>query len=169
MKVVDVYTKKEYTCKKCNAKIYYGKITDDAGNIYTADGQMPNGKYGKESNVLSGAVDALVKDNFHKCSLPYIEDAVAKAPAPPTAGGIKMTETAPQTTQTPIEYEYLSESEQIQLNDFVGKACEIDIFMDTKITNEYPEISDNPAHKGQVKNQVWEAWRNSKEPQRNGD
>ena len=168
MKVVDVYTKKEYTCKKCNAKIYYGKITDDAGNIYTADGQMPNGKYGKESNVLSGAVDALVKDNFHKCSLPYIEDAVAKAPAPPTAGGVKMTETTTQKSNldnfTP---EYVQEAELVQWTDLVRKVTEFTLLAQ-KSMDEYPEIT-NPALKGLITNQSFAVWAKMKEHQRNGD
>jgi len=168
MKVLDVYTKKEYTCKKCNAKIYYGKITDDAGNIYTTDGQMPNGKYGKETNVLSGAVDALVKDNFHKCSLPYIEDAVAKAPAPPTAGGVKMTEVTTQKSNldnfTP---EYVSETDKVQWTDIVRKVTEYSILADISL-DDYPEIT-NPASKGQIKNIAFAIMENIKEHQRNGD
>ena len=164
MQVTDVYTKKEYTCKKCGQSVYYGKITDDDGNFYTIDGLMPNGKFGKESNVISGAVDVLVKDRLHACSKHFVEQAVAKAPAPNTETGVQQE--IPKT-QTPMQYEYLNESEQIQLNDVVGKACEIDIFMDTKITKEYPEIADNPAHKGQVKNQIWSIWYNIKAAQRN--
>jgi hypothetical protein len=169
MLITDVYTKKEYTCKKCNQTIYYGKITDDDGRLYTKDGQMPNGKFGKDSNVISGAVDALVKDRLHECSKHFVEQAVANAPAPNSVTGIQQEITTTQTVQTPVQYEYLNESERVQLNDVVAKACEIDIFMDTKITKEYPEISDNPAHKGQVKNQIWSIWFTMKEQQRNGN
>ena len=31
MKVTKLYTKKEYTCKKCEGQVYYGQITDDTG------------------------------------------------------------------------------------------------------------------------------------------
>jgi len=72
MNIVDVYTKKDYKCNKCNALIYYGKIAKDNGEFYTTDGNPPNGKFGKESNVLSGAVDAAVQDRLHDCSKHYI-------------------------------------------------------------------------------------------------
>lgn len=70
MNILDVYTKKEYDCpKKCGAKVYYAKLADDTGKYVTTDGLLPNGKYGKESNVLSGAVDVNVKDALHRCTL----------------------------------------------------------------------------------------------------
>ena len=68
MNIVDVYTKKEYKCKVCQKPIHYGKIAKENGELYTTDGHQPNGKFGKESNVLTGAVDALVKDRLHACS-----------------------------------------------------------------------------------------------------
>ena len=52
MNIIDIYTKKEYTCKKCDGQVYYGKVTDESGKIVTKDGAWPNGKFGKESNVL---------------------------------------------------------------------------------------------------------------------
>ena len=73
MNVIDIYTKKEYTCKKCGTQVYYGKVTRDDGTICTKDGQNPNGKFGKESNVLSAAVDVNNKEKFHECYLPLIE------------------------------------------------------------------------------------------------
>jgi hypothetical protein len=76
--ILDVYTKKEYECKKCHAPVYYAKIADDNGKLYTTDGQEPNGKFGKDSNVISGAVDALVQDRLHKCSEKYVLDAIEK-------------------------------------------------------------------------------------------
>ena len=66
MNVTNVYTKKEYTCQKCKNQIYYGQITDDAGKIITKDGSKPNGKYGKESNILSGSVDKNNKKKFRE-------------------------------------------------------------------------------------------------------
>ena len=68
MIIADVYTKKEYECHKCGDKVYYAKIADDTGKFVTTDGLSPNGKYGKDSNVLSGAVDVNVKDRLHSCS-----------------------------------------------------------------------------------------------------
>ena len=73
MNVTDVYIKKQYTCKKCNGQVYYGKVTDDQGKIVTEDGAVPNGKFGKESNVLSGAVDANDKTKFHECYLSNLQ------------------------------------------------------------------------------------------------
>tara|TARA_R110002051_G_scaffold70342_1_gene126427 strand:+ start:1102 stop:1569 length:468 start_codon:yes stop_codon:yes gene_type:complete len=73
MKVTKLYTKKEYTCKKCDGQVYYGQITDDEGKTITTDGSTPNGKFGKESNVLSGAVDANNKTKFHECYLSNLQ------------------------------------------------------------------------------------------------
>lgn len=69
MIIAEVYTKKEYECHKCGEKVYYAKIADDTGKFVTTDGLSPNGKYGRDSNVLSGAVDVNVKDRLHRCSL----------------------------------------------------------------------------------------------------
>lgn len=65
MKVVEIY-KKEYKCSKCGSDVQYGKVTDESGKIITKDGNSPNGKFGKESNVLSAAVD-VGTDNLHPC------------------------------------------------------------------------------------------------------
>lgn len=73
MNIADVYTKKSYTCKKCDGQVYYAKVTDDQGKIVTEDGKLPNGKFGKESNVLSGAVDANDKTKFHECYLSNLQ------------------------------------------------------------------------------------------------
>ena len=73
MKVTKIYTKKEYTCKKCDGQVYYGQITDDVGKTITKDGGVPNGKYGKESNILSGAVEVNNKAKFHECYLSNLQ------------------------------------------------------------------------------------------------
>jgi len=73
MNITDIYTKKEYTCKKCNGQVYYGKVTDESGKIVTKDGAWPNGKFGKESNVLSAAVDSNNKTKFHECYLSNVQ------------------------------------------------------------------------------------------------
>jgi hypothetical protein len=57
----------EYTCHGCNAKIYYAAFTDDSGAIITEDGQKPNGKFGKESNVKGFKVDVNNKEKIHDC------------------------------------------------------------------------------------------------------
>ena len=67
MQIIDVYTKKEYECKICKGKVYYAKVANDKGELYTTDHLTPNGRYGKESNVLTCQVDTLVKDQVHKC------------------------------------------------------------------------------------------------------
>lgn len=83
MKIVEIY-KKEYKCSKCGSSVQYGKVTDDSGNIITKDGSSPNGKFGKESNVLSAAVNAgtetlhpcygdLVKRDFDQYAAPQVE------------------------------------------------------------------------------------------------
>lgn len=87
MIISDVYTKKEYKCAKCMDSIYYAKISDDTGKYVTTDGLLPNGKYGKESNVLSGAVDINVQDRLHRCTLGITTDKYwslvgPKAPKP---------------------------------------------------------------------------------------
>ena len=73
MNITDIYTKKEYTCKKCDGQVYYGKVTDESGKIVTKDGAWPNGKFGKESNVLSAAVDSNNKTKFHECYLSNVQ------------------------------------------------------------------------------------------------
>ena len=167
MKVIDVYTKKAYKCSQCNAEIYYGKITDDDGNIYTVDGKMPNGVFGKGNNVLSGAVDALVKDKLHECKKHYVEDAVAKCPPSPFANGVKMQETpTPQTPKEPFTPEFVNEQEAILWNDLVGKVTEYVILAQQKL-DEYPEIT-NPALKGLITNKAFETLAAIKEAQRNG-
>ena len=79
MNILDIYTKKEYDCpKKCGDKVYYAKIADESGAYVTLDGLQPNGKYGKESNVLSGAVDVNFKDRIHKCVQSELEEKYNK-------------------------------------------------------------------------------------------
>ena len=80
--IADVFTKKEYECAKCKGKIYYAKLADESGKLITTDGLEPNGRYGKDSNVLSGAVDVLVKDRFHACLKHYIDEAIQKLNEP---------------------------------------------------------------------------------------
>lgn len=76
MQIIDVYTKKEYECKICKGKVYYAKVTNDKGELYTIDNLLPNGKYGKESNVLTCQVDTLVKDQVHKCQKTNISEKI---------------------------------------------------------------------------------------------
>jgi len=83
MNVTNVYTKKQYICKKCNSEIFYGKVTDESGRIITKDGKVPNGKFGMESNVLSGAVNANDKTKFHECYLQKLEEQYREATSQP--------------------------------------------------------------------------------------
>ena len=75
MQIADVYTKKEYDCpRKCGSKVYYAKIKDDSGNYVTTDGLPANGKYGKDSNVLSGAVMIQTQDRLHECTASQVRE-----------------------------------------------------------------------------------------------
>jgi len=71
MLIKDVY-KKEYICKKCNAKIFYGKVATSNGQLVTKDGNAPNGKFGKDSNVLSAAVSE-DKVTLHPCYADFVK------------------------------------------------------------------------------------------------
>lgn len=89
MQITDVYTKKEYDCpKKCGEKVYYAKLSDDTGKYVTTDGLSPNGKYGKDSNVLSGAVDINVKDRLHRCVLGETTEKYWKLVGPKPAASV---------------------------------------------------------------------------------
>ena len=79
MEIQSVYTKKEYVCNKCNQKIYYAKIADDSGDTVTKDGRKPNGKYGKESNTLSAAVNVSDRSKFHECYKNLVEKQYEEA------------------------------------------------------------------------------------------
>lgn len=76
MQIIDVYTKKEYECKICKGKVYYAKVANDKGELYTIDNLTPNGKFGKDSNVLTCQVDTLVKDQVHKCQKNKINEKI---------------------------------------------------------------------------------------------
>jgi len=68
--IKDIY-KKEYECKKCKVKIFYGKVATPEGKLVTKDGNAPNGKFGKDSNVLSAAVNA--DGTLHPCYADYVK------------------------------------------------------------------------------------------------
>lgn len=162
MKVVNVYTKKEYKCSKCSAVIFYGKITDDQGNLYTTDGHQPNGKFGKESNIVSGAVDAGTS-KLHGCTKHYVEEAIAKAQPTNT--------TTQQATTNNIDFanfmpEFVNVTELTLWNDLVAKCAEYAILAQKKL-EEYPEIQ-NPALKGLITNQAFAIMATIKDNQRNG-
>lgn len=65
IKIINIYDK-DYTCSKCQKTVNYGQVAKDDGTIVTKDKKEPNGKYGKESNVLSAAVDKGTT-NLHPC------------------------------------------------------------------------------------------------------
>lgn len=81
IKVIDVYTKKPYTCNSCQQEVYYGKVTAEDGSLLTKDGKAPNGKYGKDSNVLSAAVDINNKEKIHSCYYNKVVEDIAAAEA----------------------------------------------------------------------------------------
>lgn len=145
-KIAEVYTKKEYTCKKCNGKIYYAKIADESGNLITTDGQPPNGKFGKESNVLSGAVDALVKDRLHSCSAHFVTEAIEK---------INSQKVATKTTepQKPLDFIILDDATRELIQYLTRKHIEIKYVVEQTINAEHP-IFNNPASIGQILNLV---------------
>ena len=163
MKVTDVYTKKSYTCKTCNQEILYGKITDDNGVLYTTDGRPPNGKFGKESNVVSGAVDSAVKDRLHSCTKHYVEEAIAKSQG--YAGDTTLPQNNTKTLDN-FKPEYVSEAELVLWNDLVAKVAEYTILAQKKL-GEYTEIQ-NPALKGLITKEAFSIYATIKESQRNG-
>jgi len=70
MKITNVYDK-DYKCSKCDKTVQYGQVTDDKGKVITKDKKPFNNKYGKESNVLSAAVDKGTI-NLHACYASYV-------------------------------------------------------------------------------------------------
>jgi len=143
MNIVDVYTKKEYECKKCKAKVYYGKIADDNGKFYTKDGQEPNGKFGKDSNVISGAVDVFVQDRLHKCSEKYVLKEIENI----TSGAPAKSFTA-QTVKTEWENTELDEKGQELLDGLKGfKNIAYHLAKE-----EHPELDDQTNLFGQIVN-----------------
>ncbi|UVF62394.1 hypothetical protein [Nitrososphaeria virus YSH_174770] len=151
MQVIDVYTKKVYTCNKCNKEVFYGKVTDNDGNIYTTDGMPFNNKFGKESNAISGAV--LTTDKVSFCcdeKKQYAVDAVAKAQPPATA-----------KPKREFVAEYLSEPQQLLWKELVAKHAEY-VILAQQVLNEYPEI-ENPALKGLTTNNAFNSLLSLKE------
>ncbi len=71
MNNIDIYDK-EYKCSKCGDPVNYGKVADSKDNYITKDRKPNNKKYGKESNVLSAAVDA-GSTTLHKCYADLVE------------------------------------------------------------------------------------------------
>lgn len=154
MKILDVYTKKQYECKKCNGAIYYAKIANDKGELITTDGKQPNGKMGKESNVVSGAVDATVQDRLHKCTEKYVLKAIEEA------------ETNKGNNEKLKDYKLnLSEQEQQLWSDIISKVCEYDILAD-KIISTFP-CDQSGQSKGRIKNISAQVLRDILEARRN--
>jgi hypothetical protein len=141
--ILEVYTKKEYECKKCKAKIYYGKIADDEGRLYTTDGQPPNGKFGKESNVISGAVDALVQDRLHKCTEKFVYDAIEKAKG--GSPGVQKTFSNIKTEWSNAELDEKGEEFKEGLKAFKNVAYHL-------AKEEHPELDDQTNLFGQIVN-----------------
>lgn len=115
MNVTDVYIKKQYTCKKCNGQVYYGKVTDDQGKIVTEDGAVPNGKFGKESNVLSGAVDANDKTKFHECYLSNLQQKYRDATNKPRE--FKITPNLLTTNSNTVVDDFISEANNFYMRN----------------------------------------------------
>jgi len=92
MLIKDIY-KKEYECKKCHVKIFYGKVATSDGKLVTKDGNAPNGKFGKDSNVLSAAVNK--NGDLHPCYADYVkrdyQDMAIESPTTATAEPYKPT------------------------------------------------------------------------------
>jgi len=79
MNLIDVYTKKSYTCRKCGVETVYAKVADDSGKVYTTDGEKPNGKFGKESNILSVPVDQKDVSTIHGCAQDRVTASIREA------------------------------------------------------------------------------------------
>ena len=81
IKTIDPYTKKAYVCNTCSKEVYYAKVVEEDGTLLTKDGKAPNGKFGKDSNVLSCAVDINNKENVHSCYYNKVVEDIAAAKA----------------------------------------------------------------------------------------
>lgn len=145
--IAEVYTKKEYECK-CGSKIYYAKIADESGKLYTTDGNEPNGKFGKESNVLSGAVDTLVKDRLHSCTQRFVIEAIEKIKSGNTPGAstnkIDYFVCPPANTN-----EYLSEGLKVDKDTLLAYVHQAEQVM----RELYPNLHE-PNMKGQIRSRV---------------
>lgn len=107
MKVIEIY-KKEYKCSKCGSGVQYGKVTDESGKIITKDGNSPNGKFGKESNVLSAAVN-VGTDSLHLCYADLVKrdfDQYATTP---------QVESKWETTKTDVIGKFVDEANEAYL------------------------------------------------------
>ena len=125
MEIVDIYTKTQYECSKCNAKVFYGKAYDELNRKYiTKDGKDNNGKYGKESNVVSVQVDVL-DGKIHPCSKTFIDNALSDALK---YSNPKSAEVSPAKTSDVVW------SDIIKVKDFTP--------LQSKIYHKYQELND---------------------------
>ena len=125
MNVIDIYTKKDYTCKKCGTQVYYGKVTAPDGTLVTKDGQNPNGKFGKESNVLSAAVDVNNKEKFHECYSNFVEKQYNEAMK--LKQPLKQPDTSNSFTTSPDdEFENIANRAYQKLYILASKFCGAD-------------------------------------------
>lgn len=125
MQIIDVNTKKEYKCNKCQAIIYYAKTANNMGVLYTKDGKLPNGKFGKESNILTCQVDALVKDRVHSCSKDWLSKQLpVNELLPDEALASKQVVINPQEPEVPNESPKVKEMDVV---DFAEPAMRKEI------------------------------------------
>jgi hypothetical protein len=154
MNILDVYTKKEYECRTCKAAIYYAKIADDTGALYTTDGQLPNGKFGKESNILSGAVDVHVKDRLHKCSEKFVLDKIKQIEAQRNTQEQKtMEESSISPQETPVSSTppktIMSGSTLVEWTKTLETYCNLYLFAENHIKENFPNIVE-PQARGMI-------------------
>ena len=122
MKVIDIYGK-EYKCSKCGEQINYGGVEGPDGKTVTKDGRPFNGKFGKDSNKLSCAVDAGTIE-IHGCYAALVQkdyDAlIVNIPSKVT----QVPDTGNFTTNPVSEFEILWNSAYQGLSGLAAKVCE---------------------------------------------
>ena len=89
MQIVGIYNK-NYKCSKCGKDIQYGKVTDKEGKLVTKDRKPSNNKYGKESNVLSVAVN--LDGKIHPCYADLVKRDYEELTSPLPAVGQKVVQ-----------------------------------------------------------------------------
>ena len=159
MQIIDVYTKKEYECKICKGKVYYAKVTNDKGELYTTDNLTPNGRYGKESNVLTCQVDTLVKDQVHKCQKNKINEKIQELEDFKEKPSIQNAQTNPnvQTAPSPLQVK------EMTVTDFAEPSMRKEIEVHCKFlriiedeVNKFLGKDVNPAKVGMYMKMVYD-------------
>jgi hypothetical protein len=122
MQIIGIYAK-EYDCSKCNGKINYGQASKDGKTPVTKDGKPFNNKYGKESNVLSVAVNAGTTE-IHPCYSSYaIKDYDELTGAIQAGPDVSLNGMSNSEVEGYDEFIDIVKSLYVKLNYEAGKFC----------------------------------------------